>query len=157
MAQAVYSVNIVGYVNLTMQRGFNLVANQLDASPDNSLGSVLPTVPNESQVLKFKNNNYTRDDFSVADGGWIDAETFEPSVRTISPGEGFFYYNPTTGPVTVTTVGQVRTGNGLSVGLDAGQFTLISAVTPQDLALNAANNFPVAQDMQYLSYNAATQ
>jgi hypothetical protein len=157
MAQAVYSVNVVGYVNLTMSRGFNLVANQLDATPDNKLGSVLPSVPAESQVLKFKNNNYTRDDFDPGSGGWIDAETLEPSVRSISPGEGFFYYNPTTGPLTITTVGQVKTGNGLSVGLDASQFTLISAITPQDLALTAANSFPVAQDMQYLSYNGATQ
>ena len=28
MAQAVYSVNVVGYINLTMKPGFNLVANQ---------------------------------------------------------------------------------------------------------------------------------
>jgi hypothetical protein len=147
----------VGYDNLTMQRGFNAVANQLDATPDNKLSSVLPSVPNESQVLKFANNNYTRDDFSIADGGWIDSETLEPSVRTVSPGEGFLYYNPTAGQITITTVGQVRTGNGLSVPLAGNSFSLISAITPQDLALNAANNFPVQQDMQYLSYNATSQ
>jgi hypothetical protein len=157
MAQAVYSVNVVGYVNLTMKRGFNAVANQLDATPDNKLSSVLPSVPQDSQVLKFSNNNYTRDDFDVASGGWIDSETLEPSVRSVAPGEGFLYYNPTAGDLTVTTVGQVRTGNGLSVPLGAARFSFISAITPQDLALNAANSFPVAQDMQYLSYNANTQ
>jgi hypothetical protein len=157
MAQAVYSVNIVGYVNLTMKRGFNSVANQLDATPDNKLGSVLPSVPQDSQVLKYANNNYTRDDFDIPSGGWIDSETLEPSVRTISPGEGFLFYNPTAGDITVTTVGQVRTGNGLSVPLAGTQFSLISSITPQDIALNAANSFPVQQDMQFLSYNANTQ
>jgi hypothetical protein len=157
MAQAVYSVNVVGYVNLALSPGFNLVANQLDATPDNKLSSVFPSVPNGSQVLKFENNNYTRDDFSVSDGGWVDAETLEPSVRPINPGEGLFFYNPTAGPLTVTTVGQVKTGNGLSVPLGAARFSLISAITPQDLALTAANNFPLAPGVQYLSHNAATQ
>jgi len=157
MAQAVYSVNVVGYVNLTMKRGFNAVANQLDATPDNKLSSVLPTVPQDSQCLKFANNNYTRDDFDVASGGWIDSETLEPSVRTVSPGEGFLYYNPTAGDLTITTVGQVRTGNGLSVPLGPTRFNFISGITPQDLPLDASSSFPVAQDMQYLSYNANTQ
>jgi hypothetical protein len=157
MAQAVYSVNVVGYVNLTMQRGFNSVANQLDATPDNKLSSVLPSVPQDSQVLKYGNNNYTRDDFDIPSGGWIDSETLDPSVRSVSPGEGFLFYNPTAGAITVTTVGQVRTGNGLSVPLAGSQFSLISSITPQDIALNAANSFPVAQDMQFLSYNANTQ
>jgi hypothetical protein len=149
----------VGYVNLTMQRGFNLVGNQLDATPNNLLNSVLPSVPQDSQVLKFRNNNYTRDDFDTGSGGWIDANTLEPSTTTVDPGEGFFYYNPTAGPITVTTVGQVRTGNGLGVALAGGQFSLITAVIPVDSTLNntAPNTFPVAQDMQYLSYNAGSQ
>jgi hypothetical protein len=155
MAQAVYSVNVVGYVNLTLARNFNLVANQLDATPNNTLGSVFPSVPNNSQILKFSNNNYTRDDFDGT--GWVDSETFEPSTRSVNPGEGFFFYNPTAGPLTVTTVGQVRTGNGLSVPLGAAQFSLISSIVPQDIALTTANGVPLTQNMQYLSFNAASQ
>jgi hypothetical protein len=45
----------------------------------------------------------------------------------------------------------------LSVPLGPTRFSFISAITPQDLALSAANSFPVTQDMQYLSYNANTQ
>jgi hypothetical protein len=157
MAQAVYSVNIVGYVNLTMARNFNMVANQLDATPDNKISSVLPTVPDGSQVLKFRNNNYTRDDFSVADGGWIDSESLEPSVRTVSPGEGFLYYNPTAGNITVTLVGQVRTGNNLPVALDAAQFTLISSIIPADTSLDSTSGFVGIDGMQYLTFNAASQ
>ena len=154
MAQ-VYSVNVVGYVNLDLKTGFNLVASQLNATPDNKIVSVLPSVQNNTQLLKFSNNNYTRDDFSVADGGWLDSETLEPSVRTVSPGEGFFMYSPA--PATVTLVGEVRTGNNLTVPLPTG-FSLISSIVPQDLALSPAGSaFPVAQNMQFLSWNATAQ
>src|SRR5882672_2548950 len=106
MAQAVYSVNVVGYINLTMKPGFNLVANQLKASPDNKLNSVLPAAPLESQVLKFANNNYSTD---ISDGSvWLDNATGNPSATTVSPGEGFFFYNPGTVNSTATLVGEVR-------------------------------------------------
>src|SRR5258707_15596446 len=39
MAQTVYSVNIVGYINLPIVHGLSLVANQLNASPNNSVVS----------------------------------------------------------------------------------------------------------------------
>jgi hypothetical protein len=153
MAQAVYSVNIVGYVNLTLRPGFNLVANQLDATPNNQLSSVFPSVPDGSQVLKFRNNNYTVYQFFSGFGGWID-ESFQPANATVDPGEGFFFTNPNASDLTVTTVGQVRTGNNLTVTLDPNTFTLISSITPQDLTLDATSNYPLSDGVQYLSWNA---
>lgn len=154
MAQAVYSVNVVGYINLTMKPGFNLVANQLKASPNNKLDSVLPAAPLESQVLKFVNNNYTAD---ISDGStWIDNATGNPSATTVSPGEGFFFFNPGTADSTVTLVGEVTTGNNLTVPLNPG-FNLVSSVVPQEIELTAANGFPQVLEVQYLTYNAATQ
>ncbi len=38
---SVYSTNIVGYYNLDISHGDNLIANQLGSSPDNTLDSVL--------------------------------------------------------------------------------------------------------------------
>jgi hypothetical protein len=157
MAQAVYSVNVVGYVNLTLRPRFNLVANQLDATPNNRLSSVFPAVPDGSQVLKFKNNNYTRTDFFTDFGGWINPDDFSPSTTTVDPGEGFFFNNPNATDLVVTTVGQVKTGNGLTVNVDPLQFTLISSITPQDLALSTANNYPLSDGVQYLSWNAGVQ
>lgn len=154
MAQAVYSVNIVGYVNLTMKPGFNLVANQLNASPNNGLNSVLPAAPLESQVLKFANNNYTTD---ISDGSaWLDNATGNPSATTVSPGEGFFFFNPGTTDSTATLVGEVRTGNGLTVTMGPG-FNLVSSIVPQQIALSAANGFPQILEVQYLTFNPMTQ
>ena len=49
MAQNVYSLNIVGYINVPLIEGFNLVANQLDFdgtglnnTPANVIGTNLP-------------------------------------------------------------------------------------------------------------------
>ena len=41
-SQGVYSINAVGYINLTFYAGNNFVANQLSASPDNTLDSLFP-------------------------------------------------------------------------------------------------------------------
>lgn len=154
MAQTVYSVNIVGYINLTMKPGFNMVANQLNASPNNKLDSVIPAAPSDSQVLKFANNNYSSD---VSDGTtWLDNATGNASTTTVSPGEGFFFFNAGTADSTVTLVGEVRTGNNLTVSMGPG-FNLVSSIVPQQIALNAANLFPLVSDLQYLTFNSATQ
>jgi hypothetical protein len=153
MAQAVYSVNAVGYVNLTLQPGFNLVANQLNSTPNNRLDTVLPTAPLETQVLKFSNNNYSSD---ISDGpSWLDANTGDPSTTTVSPGEGFFYFNPGGANVTATLVGEVPQGD-VGVTMQPG-FTLMSSKVPQDISLTAANGFPQVLEAQYLTFNSGTQ
>jgi len=154
MAQAVYSVNVVGYINLTMKPGFNLVANQLKASPNNKLDSVLPAPADESLVLKFANNNYSTD---VANGGsWFDNATGEPSATTVSPGEGFFFYNAGAADSSVTLVGEVTTGNGLTVSMAPG-FNLVSSIVPQSLDLTAANGFPQLDEATFLTFNPTIQ
>jgi len=154
MAQAVYSVNVVGYINLTLRPGYNLIANQLVAgTPANNLNAVLPSVPQESQVLKYVNGNYTSDIF--LDGAWLNATTGDPSVTRVNPGEGFFFLNPA-GNISVTLVGEVTTGNNLTVTNRPG-YTLVSSIVPQDISLTPANGFNPVEEMQYLTFNAANQ
>jgi hypothetical protein len=152
MAQ-VYSVNSVGYINLTLAPGFTLAANQLNATGNNRLDTVLPAAPLETQVLKFANNNYTSD---ISDGSaWLDNATGNPSTTTINPGDGFFYFNPGGSPVTATLVGEVPQGD---VGFTMGPgFSLVSSKVPQDISLTAANGFPQVLEAQYLTFNSATQ
>lgn len=150
----VYSVNVVGYINLTMKPGFNLVANQLKASPNNKLDTILPAAAIESQVLKFANNNYNSD---ISDGAnWVDAGSGNPSTTTVSPGEGFFYFNAGATDTAVTLVGEVTTGNNLTVPFPPG-FSLVSSIVPQAISLSAANGFPQVLEAQYLTFDAVTQ
>lgn len=155
MAQAVYSVNVVGYVNLTMRPGFNLVANQLKAG-NNSLINVFPSgsVLPDSHVLTFANNNYTDDIWDGSD--WLNNADGTASVTTVEPGKGFFFLNSEAVNTTVTLVGEVSTGNNLTVNLPTG-FSLVSSIVPQQLSLTPANGFNAIPDMIYLSFNSAVQ
>lgn len=155
MAQAVYSVNVVGYINVTMKPGFNMVANQLVAG-NNSLNSVLGVVPDETQVLKFTSGNYSSDIYFTDLGGWVDPNSGAASTTTVAPGEGFFYFNPAQADRVATLVGEVRTGNGLNVTHPPG-FSLVSSIVPQTLTLTPDNGFNPVEEMQYLTFNAATQ
>src|SRR4030095_15156339 len=152
MAQ-VYSVNAVGYINLTMKAGFNMVANQLNRTPNNSLNNVISGVPIESQVLKFVANNYQ---LELYDGAtWIKPDG-SPGTLSASPGEGIFFFNPNPSDLTVTLVGEVPQGTGLTVPLPSG-FALVSSIVPQAVPLTPANGFPNVLEMQYLVFNAMTQ
>lgn len=156
MAQ-VYSVNAVGYVNLTLEKGFNLIANQLNRTPDNKLDTLLQGVPVESQVFKFNNGLYKADIYDSAN--WLDAETGDPSTTTVNPGEGFYFYNASTaspGQITVTLVGEVPQGN-VGYSLPENRFHLVSSKVPQAIALTPANGFPDRLEALYQTYNALTQ
>ncbi len=148
MAQ-VYSVNMVGYINLTTPPGFSLVANQLTTG-GNTLNQVLPLPADmvEAQVFTFSNNNSNVD---IYDGSaWLDNNSGNPSTTTIAPGKGFFFYNPKTTNVTVTLVGEVMTGTN-SVTLPPG-YKLVSTIVPQQLSLSAANGFPQVLETLYLTF-----
>src|SRR5262245_58225630 len=103
MAQSsnVFSVNVVGYINLVTRPGFNLIANQLTLSPtSNTVPAVLGTAASQTslqdcQVLRYDKiaANYVIDyyDASGFSGppGWYDNNTGNPSVSLINPGTGF--------------------------------------------------------------------
>ena len=148
VAQNVYSLNVVGYLNVTVKgNGYTLCANQLN-NGTNGINQVLPNAPDDAQVLKFANNTYTP---NVASGGvWYDAGTGNPSTVRLNPGEGWFYFNPGVAG-TLTLVGEVPQGSGLTVNLPAN-YSLVGTYTPQALELSATNGFAVVDDMQYLSF-----
>jgi hypothetical protein len=149
----VYSLNVVGYYNVTMKPGYNLVANQLNTGT-NGLGQVIPGAPIESQVLKFVGGTYVVD---ISDGtAWLDANSGNPSTTVVKPGEGFFFYNPKTTDLPVTFVGEVTQGNNLTVAIPAG-YALVSSIVPQAIDLTAANGFNPLLEMQYLTFNSGTQ
>jgi len=146
MAQSnVYSVNVVGYINLSLTNGFNLVANQLDADgtgTNNTIQGVFSnTLPTGSIVYKFVAGAFVP--YTYGRAGWS-------GNASLNPGEGAFVSVPS--PVTVTTVGTVLQGtttNGLS-----GAFTLVSAVAPLSGTVDSTGNgglnyLPTTSDVLY--------
>jgi len=133
----VFSVNAVGYVNVTLKRGFNLVANPLDAGAGNTMGNLAKNIqgrtfaPDSSRIFKFR-NDLNRFVDAIADGGeWLPAAN---ANEVIAPGEGFFFFNPNAAgagsDMTLTFVGEVKQGQNLANPLPRG-FSIKSNIVPQ--------------------------
>lgn len=155
MAQTVYSVNAVGYVNVTVPAGqFSLLANPLN-QPTNTLAAILPDAPNNTKVFVYNPTTGFSDATKRVIGGtgsWTG-----PAANTIlNPGQGFFIQAPAGAALPITFVGEVPQGTGLTVPLAAG-INLIGSIVPQagrltqDLGMTAANQDTVFQ------WDAATQ
>ncbi|HWN94592.1 MAG TPA: hypothetical protein VNT99_06150, partial [Methylomirabilota bacterium] len=77
-AQSVYSVNAVGYVNIVVTNGYNLITNPLNGT-NNNINTIIPVAPQDSIVLRWSNQNQN---FASADtyfdlgdpalNGWYD-------------------------------------------------------------------------------------
>lgn len=146
----VYSVNAVGYVNLPIPVGFSLIANPLDAAPNNNLATLFPSATLGTKVYRFTNGafdiaTFEQDDFGV--NSWGDKGTMP-----LNPGEGFFIKATTA--FTNTFVGTVPQGT-LNNALPSG-FSLKSSIVPQEGRLDTVLKFPAQQgDKVYKFVNGA--
>jgi hypothetical protein len=133
----VYSLNVVGYVNVTLPNGYSVVANPLDAS--NAGGNTVSNLfrvlnPLACYVYTWNGSGLTGNFLDDLDGTWSDANAPLP------PGKGFFFRNTTGSPITNTFVGEVKQG-ALSVPMTPG-YNLLGSPVPQagfvmDLGVNA--------------------
>jgi hypothetical protein len=129
MAQNVYSLNVVGYYNVTIPaNGFYMIANQLNTT-NNSLQALLPNVVAGSQFFKYSGGYaaYSFDDISAA---WVGGPP-DPTVQTLNPGEAGFFRDAGSGSGQVLTfVGEVlqNTSPGLINTLPVGNSVRASMV-----------------------------
>lgn len=134
----VYSVNIVGYVNVRLFPGLTLLATPLrqsNSSIASLFGGIHTYIPDGSQVFRYQ------------DGAAYEVSTYDAVVRTwsnpnfdLSMGAGYFFHNPTSLTVTQTFVGEVLQGwlvNPLSAGLSTK-----GALVPQRGSVNTVHLIP---------------
>lgn len=111
----VYSLNIVGYVNLSLTNGLNLVANPLDldgTGTNNTIASVVGTnFPNLTKVYAFNSGSgsYVSATYSSSSATWLGGANVAAAMQ---PGAGFFIQIPASAtlPQTLTLVGNVLVG-----------------------------------------------
>jgi len=86
--------------------GFNWIANPLDHG-GNTLGEILPFVQEETQIFKWDCSTQTFGIRAVyfTEVGWVDFDTGEPIVLTLTPGEGALFFNPGAAHTTVYFTG----------------------------------------------------
>jgi len=157
MAQStVYSVNVVGYYNVTVpSKGYAFVANQLTgASGDNTINTGFangfvsdPNGVNNTAMYFWNGSGFTTYQYySAADSGstagWYDL-LGNPVTKSVNQGFGAVIYNPGNSAITNTFVGQVVQGsvtNTVSQG-----FNLYSIVPPVSVDFNTVG-FPANSD-----------
>jgi hypothetical protein len=146
-AQAVYSVNVVGYANVTVPPGpgYSIIANPLNFAGNdssNKVSSVINGAPAGFTLYKFDPaTGYLINSFSAPPGG--GAPVWDDPDQLLKPGEAAFAFNPTGAALTLTFVGEVKQGTALTTPLAAG-LNLVSSQVPQRGAVQALLGFPAA-------------
>jgi hypothetical protein len=154
----VYSQNIVGYINVPLQPGYNLVANQLDldgTGTNNSINTVVGTgtLPNLTQVLVWTGSSYVTTTYSASAGKWnVNNQTV---TNGMNPGSGFFIKIPATDPATnVTFVGNVITGTN-TYPVVAG-YQILAPSGPVAGTLDTTNGLKPTKLDQILVWNGSS-
>jgi hypothetical protein len=155
-AQQVYSVNAVGYVNVTLVPGYNLIANPLKGT-NNIISTILPSVPDLS--IAFGWNGAAQqfaqaDNFIASEGGWLDG-TFQPSTTVLEPGKAFFLQNNSGANATITFVGEVP--QGALTNPVVANYGFYSSIVPQSAPLTTGLGFPTVDNMIFNGWNKASQ
>jgi len=142
----VYSVNAVGYINVTVPANrLALVANQLNAG-GNRVSEVLAPA-GDVTVFTYAAGAFTLNAYSL--GEWANPN------QVIGPGTAFFIKNEGATDITLTFVGEVPQGS-LSTAL-AANLNLTASQVPQAGKLVTDLKFPVADEDTVYKWDVANQ
>jgi len=145
MAQStnVYSLNAVGYINITAEPGYNIISCPLIASPDNTINTLLTNGTGQYKKWQFYSWSPTTGMYTQDAG--VGAAWGSGGTETLNPGQAGWLYNPSNTPVTITFVGTVPSGS-LTNKLAPGSFNLVGSILPTsgDLITNPLMNFSTA-------------
>jgi hypothetical protein len=152
----VYSLNIVGYVNVNVPGGYSLLANPLSAGVTNGANEIMTPLDGE-QILTWNGAGYDYVSFSSIFGGWIDINLNPANPPSLPPGKGFFFFN-SGAATTVTFVGQVVPSPGVTntTTIPSG-YSLVGSALPASVTdITAAPvSLPVLDGEQVLQWNGA--
>jgi len=147
MAQTVYSVNAVGYVNKTIDKGgWVLMANPL-VNGDNLLATILTDAPANTEVQKWNGTAFIS--AKKVGTAWIGAA----GSVAFKPSEGFFVKVPGTGTQTLTFVGEVAQNADSNISFGAG-YSLLGSVVPQSGKIQTDLQFPAKANDTILTLKA---
>jgi len=141
MAQNVYSVNAVGYVNKSVGNGYSIVANPFVVANE-TLDALVPTPNDGTTVYKPVPGTFEIRTYDASLPGW------DPDgATTLNLGGGAIFFNPGA-PFTITFVGEVKQGSPVSNPVAAG-LQIKSSQIPQAGSLSALGLNPTGPATVY--------
>jgi hypothetical protein len=160
----VYSQNVVGYINVQLTNGFNLVANQLDldgTGTNNTIGGVLGTnfPVNTTKVSTWDPATSGYRTVTLLASGWSSGSAGPYIKNAIQPGGSFFVQ--VASPTNFTIVGTVLP-NATNNTVYPSQYQMTAYKWPVSgyltTNLNYAPNAPIGTTYDtVLQWNPATQ
>lgn len=143
-----YFERTIGFINLRLEKGFNLVSNQLDDGNNNYVVNLFDNkIDNETIFYKYNGENYDILIFEFDE--WIGATNM-----TLSAGEGVFLLAPD--KKTVTLTGDVIEGQ-VDLELSSG-FSIFSSTAPIKTDLSDENlNWPLENGDIFYKWNKYEQ
>jgi hypothetical protein len=147
MAQQVFSVNAVGFVNIDVPKGLSMIANPLKA-PTNTVSALFAGVPEGTTIYKYDGTSFSLNTFEFGDWG-------NPSEALV-PGDGAFIRNAGTTTFTVTFVGEVSQGSLSHPIAGPNKLSIQSSEVPQAGKLAADLLFPISEGDIVYQYDNAT-
>ena len=149
---AVYSQNIVGYINASIPAGgYGLIQNPLDTG-NNVLTNIIPagnpSLPLNIKVYPFAGGTYPG--YTLHASSWSSGA----SGLLLNPGTGFFLFNPASTNITITFVGNVLTGTNL-VPFVTG-YNIVGCPTPLSGAVQTSLGLPAVLNDKVYQFNPVT-
>jgi hypothetical protein len=170
MAQNVYSLNVVGYVNVSLTNKYNLVANQLDLDgnvTNNTVHGVFggtgigyTNIPTGTVVKTFDEPTQLFAQATLAgNGNWL--QNTSAINKALSPGNGVFIQlggaNGTPTPINLTFVGNVVQGSHSVTIVGPSKYGIHSVNVPVVARIETDFGFPALQGDQALEFNGVSQ
>ena len=154
-AQGVYSQNVVGYVNVPLTEGFNLIATPLDADGTGTNNTVVGvysnTLPVNSAIYTYSGGNYTIATYAKNKAGTSTNWTVNPYIN---PGLGYWLDIPVGsfggGTSNVTIVGTVLQGALVNPAIAGAGYTIVASQVPVAGSITTnLNYYPSVNDTIY--------
>jgi hypothetical protein len=169
MAQ-VYSVNVVGYINVTIPPGFSIVADQLYANGQGTPQYLSPLLDSQigtdgtAPLANCVIYKYIAGTTSGSPWSTFVPDPFNTPIpwdqaanlATLNPGEAVFIHSFNTTNFSITFVGTVPQGNNLTNTAIAHGFSLASSIIPQAGRLDVDLGFPEVDNDTVYIYNPST-
>jgi hypothetical protein len=135
----VYSLNAVGYINVTIPPGFSIISDQLWATGDNAISNIVNDASGAYDfvtIYKWSGSTFNTDTALSAVGApyWENG-----GAITLNPGEAAWVNNPNSTNLTFTFVGTVPQGTN-TVPVPLG-FSMLSSPVPQSGGISTVLGF----------------